>query len=195
MEEKKEEKKETIEQVIQTQENQLKKKKKAAVPREVETDIPDIISIDTKQPEKTETKKPVKRKSKKEKQAEEFRAEVKLLLSGLNEIARVLPNGDILALHEQEIEFITPPISNILKRQGLDEKASKYSDYTVLLIGLAFIAIPRIQLIRERQGKKSARNIQAGNQGRQIKTDIRAVPVDNAASSTVNRTTIYDPLG
>lgn len=190
-----EEKKETIEQVIQSQENQLKKKKKAAAPREVKTDIPDIVSIPSAPAEKTETKKPVKRKSKKEKQAEEFQEEVKILLAGLNEIVRVLPNGDILVLHDQEIDFISPPIANILRRQGLDEKASKYSDYTVLLIGLIFIAVPRIQLIRERQGKKSARKMPAGNQGRQVKTDIRAVPDDNAASNSINRQAFYDPLG
>lgn len=191
-----EEKKETIEQAIQSQETQIKKKKKAAVPRTVETDIPDIATIDAAPVEKKEPKKTPqkKRKSKKEKETEEFQAEVKILLSGLNEIARLLPNGDILALHDQEIDFISPPIANILKRQGLDEKASKYSDYTVLMIGLAFIAVPRIQLIRERQGKKSAGKITA-NQTRQVKDDPRAVPVDNAASNPISRPAIYDPLG
>lgn len=187
-----ENKTEQIENIINETEQKFKKKKKK--PLEIET----ATIIPTEPEPKTEPKsKPKKESTKKrttKKKKDDFREEVALMLAGINEVARILPNGDILALHEKEIEFIAPPIANILERQGLDEKASKYSDYTVLLVGLVFITMPRIQLIKERREKNVRPRQQPRNENRPPKDGDRIISSDNAPRDTDIKQAIYDPL-
>jgi len=120
--------------------------KEIETPKDIETSIPIV-----------EEKKPRKPRKPKAKKEEEYNIEndIKLFLAGISQIISTIPGGEIWKLHNQEISLISRPLANILERNNLSETASKYTDYTVLLIGLSIIIVPRMIIMRETKKKYS----------------------------------------
>jgi hypothetical protein len=78
-----------------------------------------------------------------------------------------LINHPVWKIEQDEIDLIIKPLSNILKRMGLNKKNSEYMDYISLLTGLSIIILPRVimqlQLVKDQQsgfdkGKEKNKN-------------------------------------
>lgn len=179
-----------INKAITDTENSIKKKKK--IPHNIETDLPPIA--EEKKVESPRIEKPAKeekpKRPRKTKKDDALNDQLKTMIAALSEIVGSIPGCAIWRLHETEIEMVTPPAVSILKRQGLDKKASKYGDYIMLAGAVTFIVAPRLIILSKQKGGKNANKNTGDTSGR--KTDN---PGPQAAANSGNNNSTNTPGG
>ncbi len=185
-----------INKAITDTENSIKKKKK--IPHNIETDLPPIA--EEKKVESPRIEKP--KRPRRTKKDDDLNDQLKTMIAAVSGIVSSIPGCAIWQLHETEIDMVTPPAISILKRQGLDKKASKYGDYIMLAGAVTFIVAPRLIILSKQKGGKNANKNVGSTSGR--KPENTGPPA--AANSGNNNSTNtpgghvvnfpgFDPLG
>jgi len=124
------------------------------------------------------------------------------MIAAVSGIVSSIPGCAIWQLHETEIDMVTPPAISILKRQGLDKKASKYGDYIMLAGAVTFIVAPRLIILSKQKGGKNANKNVGSTSGRKPENTGPPAAANSGNNNTTNAPSGYvvnfpgfDPLG
>jgi len=183
-------------------ENTIKKKKK--IPQNIETEL--SLAGEDKKVELPVVEKPAKeekpKRQRRTKKDDDLNDQLKTMIAAVSGIVSSIPGCAIWQLHETEIDMVTPPAVSILKRQGLDKKASKYGDYIMLAGAVTFIVAPRLIILSKQKGGKNANKNAGSTSGRKPENTGPPVATNSGNNNTANAPgghvvnfPGFDPLG